>query len=178
MFFLLSYKQHPPLAQERLMRNETSVHADHPLEIRIVRLLAQAVEQSGKPIAEIARVAGMKRDTVRRSLAGDRNATLSEAVMILDAAGLTGEQALFLMLVAGDEFSLAWAGGTLAEFLENLFRRVPGEICDQLGDNVHELRPRWAAGTAALLVRTLAQHVAELARRGDAIGERQTLVQS
>lgn len=154
------------------------MHADHPLEIRIVRLLAQAVEQSGKPIAEIARVAGLKRDTVRRSLAGDRSTTLSEAAMILDAAGLVGEQALFLMLVAGDEFALAWAGGTLAQFLETLFRRVPREICDQLGDNVNELRPRWAGGTAALLARTLAHHVGELARRGDAIGERQTLAQS
>lgn len=154
------------------------MHVDHPLEIRIVRLLSQAVQQCGKPMAEIARLTGMKRDTVRRSLAGDRNATLSEAVMILDAAGLAGEQALFLMLVAGDEFVLEWAGGTLAEFLETLFRRVPSEICNQLGENVNELRPRWAGGTAALLARTLAQHVGELARRGDAIGERQTLVQS
>lgn len=178
MFFLLSYTLHVALAQGRLIRNETAVHADHPLEIRIVRLLARAVDQSGKPIAEIARLAGLKRDTVRRSLAGDRNATLSEAVMILDAAGLAGEQALFLMLVAGDEFALAWASSTLAEFLETLFRRVPREICDQLGDNVNELRPRWAGGTAALLARTLAQHVGELARRGDAIGERQTLAQS
>lgn len=152
--------------------------ADHPLDIRITRLLAQAVEQSGKPIAEIARAAGLKRDTVRRSLSGDRNASLAEAVAILDATGLPGEQALFLMLIVGNEFALAHSGTTLGEFLELLFRSAPNEICDQLDQDVNELRPRWAGGTAALLARTLAQHVGELARRGDAIGERQTLVQS
>lgn len=152
--------------------------ADHSLESRITRLLAQAVEQSGKPVAEIAQKAGLKRDTVRRSLSGNRNASLAEAVAILDAAGLPGEQAVFLMLIAGDEFALARSGSTLAEFLELLFRCAPNEICDQLGPDVNELRPRWAGGTAALLARTLAQHVGELARRGDAIGERQTLVQS
>lgn len=152
--------------------------AAHSLEIRITRLLAQAVEQSGKPVAEIARTAGLKRDTVRRSLSGDRNASLAEAAAILDATGLPGEQALFLMLIVGDEFALAHSGTTLGEFLELLFRRAPNEICDQLDQDVNELRPRWAGGTAALLARTLAQHVGELARRGDAIGERQTLVQS
>lgn len=152
--------------------------AAHPLEIRITRLLAQAVEQSGKPVAEIARIAGLNRDTLRRSLSGDRNASLGEAVAILDAAGLSGEQALFLMLIAGGEFALARSGTPVGEFLELLFRRAPNEICNQLGQDVNELRPRWAGGTAALLARTLAQHVGELARRGDAIGERQTLVQS
>lgn len=141
-------------------------------------MLAQAVEQSGKPVAEIARTAGLKRDTVRRSLSGDRNASLAEAAAILDATGLPGEQALFLMLIVGNEFALAHSGTTLGEFLELLFRSAPNEICDQLDQDVNELRPRWAGGTAALLARTLAQHVGELARRGDAIGERQTLVQS
>lgn len=148
------------------------------LDVRITRLLARAVEESGKSISEIARLAFLKRDTVRRSLSGERSVTFSEVEAILAAAGLAGEQTLLFMLVAGDEFALARSGSTLAEFLGELFRRVPVEICDQLGEDVNELRPRWAGGTATLLARTLAQHVAELARRGDAIGERRALAQS
>ena len=59
-FFSLSYRPNSRIAQVRLIRSEPHMLADQPLEIRITRLLAQAVEQSGKPIAEIARAAGLK----------------------------------------------------------------------------------------------------------------------
>jgi hypothetical protein len=97
----------------------------HPLDIRITRLLAQAVKQSGQRWPKWRGSRGLKRDTVRCSLSGDRNASLVDAVAILDAAGLPGEQAVFLMLIASDDFALARAGSTLAEFLESLFRRAP-----------------------------------------------------
>lgn len=163
------------LTLERLIETEALVQADQQLNDRITRLLAQAVEQCGKPVAEIARLSKLKRDTLRRSLAGDRTISIGETVAILEAAGLRGEQALVLMLIAGEDFALARSGGRLAEFLDELFRRMPLEICSELGADVDELRPRWAVGTARLLARTLMQHVSELNRRGDAIGERLAL---
>ena len=50
--------------------------------------------------------------------------------------------------------------------------RAGVEIAEQLGEDMSELRPRWAKGTAKMLARTLSQHIADLNRRGDAIGDR------
>lgn len=142
------------------------------LQARIVRLLVRAVEASGKSTSEIARVAGMKRDSLRRSLTGRRDVTLGEALAILEASGLAGEQTLLFVLLVDEEFAFARSGSGVARFLGALFRQAPLEIVAQLGDNADELRPRWAIGTAKLLARTLTQHIADLNRRGDAIGDR------
>lgn len=142
------------------------------LNERLTRLLARAVDASGKTVADIARLSGLKYDTVRRTIAGKRHATMIEAVAILDAAGLPGEQALLFMLLIDDEFAATRAGSEAACFLKELFRLTPTELIERMGEDLDELRPRWANGTAKLLARTLSQHVADLNRRGDAIGER------
>jgi transcriptional regulator with XRE-family HTH domain len=142
------------------------------LQTRIARLLQRAVAASGKSASEIARVSGMKRDSLRRSLSGDRPFTISEAVAILDAANHAGEETLLLLLLAGEDFALAQVGTGPARFLGELFRRAPVEIIEQLSDNIEELRPRWANGTAKLLARTLHQHILDLKNRGDSIADR------
>jgi hypothetical protein len=142
------------------------------LQARISRLLQRAVTASGKPASEIARLSGMKRDSLRRSLSGERPFTIGEALAILDAANHAGEETLLLLLLAGEDFALAQGGTGPARFLGELFRRAPVEIIEQLGDNIEELRPRWANGTAKLLARTLNQHILDINRRGDSIAER------
>lgn len=142
------------------------------LQTRIARLLQRAVAASGKPASEIARLSGMKRDSLRRSLSGDRPFTIREALAILDAANHAGEETLLLLLLAGEDFALAQGGTGPARFLGELFKRAPVEIIEQLGDNIDELRPRWANGTAKLLARTLHQHIIDLNNRGDSIAER------
>lgn len=142
------------------------------LPAKSVRLLSLAVADCGRTISDLARRSGLKRDTVRRSIAGDRDASLAELVAILDATGISGEQALLFMLLVDDEFAIARSGTSAAQFLVDLLRLAPVEIVDLLGEDIQELRPRWAAGTAKLLARTLSQHVADLNRRGEAIGER------
>lgn len=148
----------------------TTSHNDLPA--RLARLLERAVKESGKANSEIARFAGIKRDSLRRSLNGERPVTLDEALMILEASDYAGEETLLLLMLVGEDFAMAQAGTGPARFLAELFKRAPIEIVDQLGENLDELRPRWAGGTAKLLARTLTNHVAELNRRGDAIGER------
>ena len=64
------------------------------------------------------------------------------------------------------------SGTSAARFLGELLRLAPAEIVAELGDGFDDLKPRWALGTAKMLARALSQHVAELNRRGDAIGER------
>ena len=111
------------------------------LQARISRLLQRAVTASGKPASEIARLSGMKRDSLRRSLSGERPFTIGEALAILDAANHAGEETLLLLLLAGEDFALAQGGTGPARFLGELFRRAPVEIIEQLGDNIEELRP-------------------------------------
>ena len=146
----------------------TTSHKDLP--VRVAGLLERAVEASGKSYSEIARVAGIKRDSLRRSLRGARPVTLDEVVKILEASDLAGEETLLLLLLAGEHFALARSGTGPAQFLGELFKHAPFEIVEQLGEDIDQLRPRWAHGTAKLLARTLAQHIADLNRRGDAIG--------
>ena len=148
----------------------TTSHNDLPS--RVARLIERAVTESGKSYSEIARVAGIKRDSLRRSLSVGRPVTLYEAVMILEACDLAGEETLLLLLLVGEDFALARSGTGAAQFLGELFKRAPLEIVQALGENIDELRPRWANGTAKLLARTLSQHIIDLNRRGDAIGER------
>ena len=146
----------------------TTSHNDLPS--RVARLIERAVKESGKSHSEIARVAGIKRDSLRRSLSGGRPVTLDEAVMILEASDFAGEETLLLLLLVGEDFALARSGTGSAQFLGELFKRAPLEIIEQLGEDIDELRPRLAHGTAKLLARTLTQHIADLNRRGDAIG--------
>jgi hypothetical protein len=146
----------------------TISHNDLPS--RVARLIERAVKESGKSYSEIARVAGIKRDSLRRSLSGGRPVTLDEVVMILEASDLAGEETLLLLLLIGEDFALARSGTGPALFLGELFKRAPLEIIEQLGGDIDDLRPRWAHGTAKLLARTLTQHIADLNRRGDAIG--------
>lgn len=146
-----------------------TLQADLP--VRVAHLLGRAAQLCGKTHAQIARCSGLKRDTIRRSLAGERPVSLTEVITILEATGLPGEQTLLFMLLAGEEFALESSGTGAAQFLGELFKRIPIEIFEQLGDDIVDLRPRWANGTAKLLARTLNQHIADLNRRGDLIGD-------
>jgi transcriptional regulator with XRE-family HTH domain len=147
-------------------------HPPSELPARVARLLQRAAKECGKSNSEIARIAGIKRDSLRRSLSGDRPVTLNEVMDILEATENAGEETLLMLLVVGEDFALEQGGTAPARFLGELLRRAPTEIIEQLGDSIDELRPRWAVGTAKLLARTLQQHVSELNRRGDSIAER------
>lgn len=76
------------------------------------------------------------------------------------------------MLLVDADFAVSRAGSDAARFIDELMQAVPTEIVELLGEDISELRPRWAKGTAKMLARTLSQHIADLNRRGDAIGER------
>lgn len=114
----------------------------------------------------------MKRDSLRRSLSGERPVTLGEALAILNAADHAGEETLLLLLLVDEEFALNQGGTAPARFPSELFKHAPAAIIEQLGENLEELRPRRGGGTAKLLARTLYQHILDLNSRGDSIAER------
>lgn len=142
-----------------------------PTHTDIARLLEAAVRSSRQSHCEIARRAGMKRDTVRRSLMGERPVGLIEALQILRAAGQPAEETLLLALMGGAELAAEWLDCDATRFLGELFRQLPQDFSAQLNDDLHEIRPRWALGAARLLTRTLSAHIADLAARDQAIGD-------
>lgn len=77
-------------------------------------MIERADKDSGKSQSEIARLAGTKRDSLRRSLSGGRTVTYDEVVMILEAPDLVGEETLLLLLLDGEDFALARSGTGLA----------------------------------------------------------------
>ncbi len=172
LFFLLSYRGTSRVAGPHSLQNESIMNAEtNAIPIKLARLLKSSVEGCGRSQSEIARRAGLKRDRLRRSMSGEREATLSEALAILQACGNPSARMLVFLLLTGEEFALTYARSGLGDFLDEFLRLVPLEIAESLASDSEELRPRWARGTAKLLARTLHHHVAELSRRGDAIGE-------
>lgn len=173
MFFSLSYRTKARLAGP--MHNDSNsipTLGAEALAPRVVRLLGRIVFESGKGLSEVSRLSHVKRDSLRRSLAGQRDPSLSEVLRILDACDYRGEETLLLFILIGEDFAISQRGSETAGFIGELFKRAPTEIVTQLGELATELRPRWAHGTAKLLARTLEQHVSDLTRRGDAIGDR------
>ena len=142
-----------------------------PSHADISRLLDAAVRTSRQSHCEIARRAGMKRDSVRRTLTGERPVGLIEALRILKAAGQPAEETLLLGLMVGGELAAEWLDCDATRFLGELFRQLPRDFAAQLSEELHEIRPRWALGAARLLTRTLGAHIAELAARDQAIGD-------
>ena len=62
---------------------DMAVLAEELVRGDLARLLAAAVEQSGRARCDIARETGIHKDALRRILVGSRSATLAEALRIL-----------------------------------------------------------------------------------------------
>jgi hypothetical protein len=139
----------------------------------LARVLTEAVNSSGRPRRDIARACGLHKNSFLRTLRGTRDVTAGEAIRILDASGAPPRATLVLALAGSEELALSWMHSQAGRFLEELLARLPSALASELGDNLTEVKPRWATGTAKLVARLLADHVAEAARRDAAIGEAQ-----
>jgi hypothetical protein len=115
----------------------------------------------------------LHKNSFLRTLRGTRDVTAGEAIRILDASGAPPRATLVLALAGSEELALSWMHSQAGRFLEELLARLPSALASELGDNLTEVKPRWATGTAKLVARLLADHVAEAARRDAAIGEAQ-----
>ena len=136
----------------------------------ITRLLVEAVRCSGRSRRDIARRAGMHKDVLMRTLNGSRAVTFDEVMRILRTADVSPELTLALALTAGEDAALDLMRTELAAFIGELFRLVPKAIGDQLGEQVCEIRPRWATGMARIIAKMLSEHIADVARREAALG--------
>lgn len=139
--------------------------ADLSLDHDIPRLLFEAVKVSGKTRQCIASEARIHRDALRRILDGKRDVSLDEALRILSACGARPHAALVLQLIGEGNRAIAWMDTDLGAFLETFLRELPQALERSLGNQLHEVRPRWAKGAAHRVARLLSDHIDELARR-------------
>ena len=56
-------------------------------------------------------------------------------------------------------------------FFEELFCALPGALERILGNQIHDVKPRWAKGTAQRLARLLSDHIEELERKDALLGD-------
>jgi antitoxin HigA-1 len=150
---------------------ETNGISEAHIKAGVSMLLNQAASTSGRSQVRISGEADIDRGTMRRILAGKREPTVSEVLRILHGAGASPHAHLLLFLAADQDRAASWLQTDLALFFEELVRHLPGAMETQLGDNLHDVKPHWAGGTAKRVARLLADHIAELARKDALLGD-------
>lgn len=148
-----------------------ALFAETELRRDLSRLLLAAVDASGRARCDIARETGIHKDALRRILGGSRSASLAEALRILAAAGAAPNAHLLLFLAAGGNQATDWLQSDLARFFEDLVCELPGALERVLGNQIHDVKPRWAKGTAHRMARLLGDHIDELNRKDALLGD-------
>ena len=151
-----------------IMPRQTSMDPPEPgadADRRLARVLTLAVDTSGVPRCRIAATAGMHKDTLLRALRGEKSVSFGEAERILGACGVPVLAVLALAHNSQEELAQDGMRNGLADFLDPLMAALPDAIAAALGERVSDLRPRWAKGTAQLVARVLAKHLAEFEER-------------
>ncbi|RIV80152.1 hypothetical protein D2V17_20085 [Aurantiacibacter xanthus] len=152
------------------MADETD-YSEEGIRLGLARLLTAAVDASGRAKCEVAADARLHKDALRRVLQAERSATLGEALRILEASRATPRAHLLLFLVCGEDQAIDWLQSDLAEFFEEFSAEFPQALQRSLGDNVGDVKSRWAKGTANRVARMLADHINELARKDQFLGD-------
>ena len=145
--------------------------AESELRRDLSRLLLGAVEASGCARCDIARDAGIHKDALRRILLGTRSASVAEALRIFAAAGAAPHAHLLLFLAAGGNQATDWLQSDLARFFEELVCELPGALERVLGNQIYDVKSRWAKGTAHRVARLLGDHIDELNRKDALLGD-------
>lgn len=140
----------------------THAVADHGMASKV---LEKAVGQSGRTRREIAARTGIHKDALRRILSGQRSPTLSEALRILDASEAAAVSILMLTLSGDRVRADEWLDQPVAHFLDGFLSELPAALERVLGNQLMDVRPRWARGTAHRVARLLSDHIDELERR-------------
>ena len=133
-------------------------------DVALSALLRQVVNDSGCTRAEIGKAVGINKDALRRILNGDRPATFAQAYAILHAAKAEPYADLILFLASGGAAIQSFRGD-MSQFLEGFLTELVPALERTLGNQLSEIKPRWAKGAAHRLARILADHIDEIERR-------------
>lgn len=135
------------------------------LRADVARLLLTAVEASGRTRGQIASEARVQRDALRRILEGTRAASLGEMFRILAACGLRPQSAMLLYLACGNEQAVNWIDSDFGTFLAEFSMELPAALHRVLGNQLNDVKPRWAKGAAGRLAQILSEHITEMERK-------------
>jgi|GEM_PF-251215 len=179
LFFSFSYRHRDALAgdsfQQRTRWMKTLTNQNCLTEDNIRRdlsqLLGAAAASSGRTRLDIARDANIHKDALRRILQGERTISMSEALRILSACGTSPHAHLLLFLSGGSSRAVDWLQSDLALFFEDFVGQLPGALEQHLGNQLHDIKPRWAKGTAHRVARLLGEHIDELVRKDALLGD-------
>lgn len=89
---------------------------------------------------------------------------------VLDASRVAPRAHLLLFLVCGEGQAIDWLQSDLADFFEEFSAEFPLALQRSLGEQVGDVKPRWAKGAANRVARLLADHVVELERKDEFLG--------
>jgi hypothetical protein len=131
----------------------------------VCAILEEAVRQSGRARQEISMRSAIHKDALRRILGGTRSPSLKEALAILDAAGSQASTSLILCLVGDHAHGREWMGEPVEEFIEAFLSELPVALERLLGNQIQEIRPRWAKGAAHRVARLISDHLEDIDRR-------------
>ncbi len=131
----------------------------------LARTLAFAIEGATKPKRDIARETGLHKDSLLGVIHGTRAVTTHEAIKLFDVAGVPPHGVLALALSGQEELAVDWMRRVMGLFWEELLLTLPGALSQALGEDVSEIRPRWAAGTSRLVAKLVSEHVRDVINR-------------
>src|SRR3546814_14028265 len=77
---------------------------------------------------------------------------------------------MLLFLGAGGDQATRWLQTDIARFFEALICELPAAPERALGNQVPDVKPRWAKATAHRVARLLADHIDELESKGALLG--------
>ncbi len=131
----------------------------------LARTLAKAIDGSAKARRTIARETGLHKDALLGVIRGTRAVTTDEALRLFSASGVPPYGILTLALAGHEELASEWMHQDMGQFWDELFRALPATLAEALGEDLHEIRPRWAVGTSRLVAKLLADHVRDVINR-------------
>lgn len=131
----------------------------------LARTLAFAIEGASKPKRDIARETGLHKDSLLGVIRGTRAVTTQEALSLFGAVGVPPHGVLALALSGQEELAVDWMRRDIGLFWEELLLTLPGALSQSLGEDVSEIRPRWAGGASRLVAKLVAEHVRDVVKR-------------
>ncbi len=131
----------------------------------LARVITHAVETADKPKHQIAREAGVHRETLLKVMRGERAISIDRAVRLLEVCGVSPHAVIVLTLAGEEALACEWMHREMGAFLEEFIASLPGQLDRTLGHRVLDLRSRWAMGTSQLVAKLLAKHIDDLANR-------------
>lgn len=135
----------------------------------LARVITHAIETADKPKHQIAREAGIHRETMLKVMRGERAISIDRAVRLFEVCGVSPHAVIVLTLAGEETLACEWMHREMGAFLGEFIISLPGQLERTLGRRVTDLRPRWAAGTSQLVAKLLAKHIDDLASRDIAL---------